>query len=56
MLELVALAVLAVGSVLFLNSSTRIFYHDDGSGLVMVRCASGFVLVVAAAVLGLVAL
>jgi hypothetical protein len=49
---LLSFTALIVGAVLFLQGSTRIFVHDDGSTSVMVRCASGFVLVVAAVVFG----
>lgn len=52
MITVFAFVALVSGAVLFLQASGRIFRHDDGSGAVMVRCASGFVLVVAAAIAG----
>jgi hypothetical protein len=48
-----AFAALVVGATLFLSGSNRIFRHDDGSGAVMVRSASGFTLIVVAVALGI---
>lgn len=42
-------AAVFVGGALFLTGASRIFRTDDGSPQVLVQCASGFTLVVAAA-------
>jgi hypothetical protein len=46
------LLALGVGGVLFISAFIRIFKHDDPSNGIMVRCASGFVLLIAVLITG----
>lgn len=56
MMHFLAFSALVIGAVLFLTASNRIIRHDEASDGVMVQCASGFVLVVAAVTAGVVSL
>lgn len=53
---LAAFVLLAIGAVLAVPAATRIINHDDATGVVMVRYAAGFALVVAAVIVGGVSL
>lgn len=49
-------AAVLVGGALFLSGASRIFKTDDGSPQVIVQCASGFIMVVAASFLAIFSL